>query len=152
VGWKSSSFAARLCVRLLSAHFADELGQGDAGQVFSDGLLGALGHAAHDALHVAADVALLERFPFVDENHARGCDRVVDVREGNVVRPFSQPRATVLAGERLDQPGAAQREGRIPFLLIEQNGHGWIRRRNFGYKHLFRFTDIGFRATAAKIL
>jgi hypothetical protein len=44
---------------VLSAHFADELGQGDAGQVLSDGLFGALGHAAHDALHVAAHVALL---------------------------------------------------------------------------------------------
>ncbi len=43
----------------LSAHFADELGQGDAGQMFSDGLLGAFGHAAHDALHVAAHAALL---------------------------------------------------------------------------------------------
>jgi hypothetical protein len=44
-------------------------------------VLGALGHAAHDALHVAADVALLERFPFVDGNHLAGFDRVVDVGE-----------------------------------------------------------------------
>jgi hypothetical protein len=49
----------RLWVRLLSAHFADELGQGDAGQVLSDGLVGDLGHSAHDALHIAAHVALL---------------------------------------------------------------------------------------------
>jgi hypothetical protein len=43
----------------LSAHSADELSQGDAGEVLSDGLLGAIGYAAHDTLHVAAHAALL---------------------------------------------------------------------------------------------
>ena len=38
--------ALRAASVLNAAHFADELGQGYAAQVFSDGLLGALGHAS----------------------------------------------------------------------------------------------------------
>ena len=86
-------------------HFADELSQGDVGQVSFDGLLGALGHAAHDALHVAAHVALFEHFPLADRNHLAGFDRVIDIGERNFARLFSQPGAAVLAGEGLDQLG-----------------------------------------------
>ena len=76
----------------------------------SHGLLGTLGHAAHDVLHVAAHVALLQRFPFVDEDHRARFYRIVNVQEGNAVRLFQEPGATVFAGKRLDQSSLSQRE------------------------------------------
>ena len=49
---------ATIVVSASRVHFADELRQGYATQVLPHGLFGTLGHAAHDALHVAAHAAL----------------------------------------------------------------------------------------------
>ena len=91
-------------------HFADELRHGNATQVRSHRLFGALGHAAHDPLHVAADLALSQRFPLVDANYRAGFDGIVNIHEGNAVRLSAQPGATVLAAESFDQSSPSQRE------------------------------------------
>jgi hypothetical protein len=46
----------------------------------------------------------------VDGDYPGRFDGIIDIYERNLVRPFSQPGATVLAGKRLDQSGASQRE------------------------------------------
>jgi hypothetical protein len=98
----------------------DKLGQRYAAEVLPHGLLGTLGHVAHNALHIAAHVASPQRLPLIDEDYRARCHGIVNLHQGNVVRAFSKPGPAVFAGERLDQPRAPQRE--------QQPAHDhWIR-------------------------